>query len=174
MDQLTHICLIYPREVEILPHRWNQLRSPPLFPVKGEPFLSRQNRRSGLTETTASFAPPGLPKRKKRVYVLLQKEFLCFLPLAIPGRCSLHAIHQCVCSAGKKCHWPRWWLRDEKGWSTQWFLLSSSKCVRFRSPFLIRAGKDVNRNQSLLKITLLMSCMEPAWLSCWVWLLMTN
>lgn len=47
VDQLTHICLVYPWEVEILPQRWNQLRSPPLFPVKGEPFLSRQTEGVG-------------------------------------------------------------------------------------------------------------------------------
>ena len=47
-------------------------------------------------ETTASFAAPGLPKLKKRVYVLLQKEFLSFLLLAIPGRCSLRYISVCA------------------------------------------------------------------------------
>lgn len=101
VDRLTHICLIYPREVEILPHRWNQLRSPPLFPVNGEPFLSRQNRRSGLMETTASFAAPGLPRLKKRVCVLLRMEFLCFLLLTVPGRCSLPYINVCA-QLGKK------------------------------------------------------------------------
>jgi len=47
-------------------------------------------------ETTASFASSGSPKLKKRVYVLLRKEFLCFLLLAIPGGCSLRYINVCA------------------------------------------------------------------------------
>lgn len=88
--------------VSFIPEKWRYCLTDEissglhLFPVKGEPFLSRQNRRSGLTETTASFAAPGLPKLKKRVYVLLRKEFLCFLLLAIPGRCSLRYINVCA------------------------------------------------------------------------------
>lgn len=139
VDQLTHICLIYPREVEILPHRWNQLRSPPLFPVKGEHFLSRQNR-SGLTETTASFDSPGLPKLK-RVYVLLGMEFHCFLLFACRSWPLQPAIHQCVCAAGEKCCWPRWWLRDEKGWSAQWFLLFPLSVDTWGAPFSLQLGK---------------------------------
>lgn len=161
VDRLTHICLIYPREVEILPHRWNQLRSPPLFPVNGEPFLSRQNRRSGLMETTASFAAPGLPRLKKRVCVLLRMEFLCFLLLTVPGRCSLPYINVCA-QLGKKT------LLTEVV-AVRWKRLThtvvssvSSECIHLRSPFLITAGKDINSSQSQLKITLPMSSVRPA------------
>lgn len=173
MDQLTHICLIYPREVEVLPHRWNQFRSPPLFPVNGEPFLSRQNRRSGLTETTASFAAPGLPKLKKRVYVLLRKEFLCFLLLAIPGLCSLRYINVCA-QQGKNAADRGGGCEMKKADPHSGFFCLPLKAFISVAPFSFTAGKGVNRSQAQLKITLPTSCVEPAQLHHSFWLPKVN
>lgn len=147
--------------MEILPHRLNQLGSPPLFPVNGEPFLSRQNRRSGLTETTASFAAPGLPKLKKRVYVLLRKEFLCFLLLAIPGRCSLRYINVCAQPGKNASDWGGGGEMKKAAPHSGFFCLPLNAFTS-SSSFLVTAGKDVNRSQAQLKITLPMSCAEPA------------
>lgn len=52
------------------------------------------------------------------------------------------AIHQCVCSAGeKKRCWLRWWLWDEKGWPTQWFLLFPLNAFTWGAPFSLQLGK---------------------------------
>lgn len=95
----THICLIYPWEVEILPQRWNHLRSPPLFPVKAEPFVSRQTERVSsqrpqhpLHSRLAQGKEEGLCVTPKRIFLLPASHHSWLLQ---------PVVHQCVLSRGK-------------------------------------------------------------------------